>query len=444
MRVAERWFEHETVDDGVLRIRETHVDPFLQANLFLVRGRDRDVLVDTGLGIGSLRRELADLFERPVVAVATHRHFDHTGGLHEFDEVVVHRDDAPAVATADGFASLRIEDYPPEELSGYDPPASLLAALPHEGFELGAYAVAPVAPTRIVDEGDEIDLGDRTAHGPAPPRSHAGRDRPVGGGDADAVLRRLRLRERRPAGRAPRVEHPRLRPEHGAVARGPRSDRARRARRLVRPSATARADRRLRSGANVKPVFFATAQEFRAWLEEHHATATELWMGLYKKGSGRPSITWPEAVDEALCFGWVDSVRQRIDDERYMNRFTPRKPTSNWSAVNIRRVEELTKRRRMRAAGLKAFRERREGTAPYSYEQRHLAKLDPAQERRFRSKKQAWAWFQAQPKGYRTTAVYWVASAKKPETRERRLDTLIEDSAKGGVSHRCDRGPGGE
>jgi uncharacterized protein YdeI (YjbR/CyaY-like superfamily) len=181
----------------------------------------------------------------------------------------------------------------------------------------------------------------------------------------------------------------------------------------------------------MKPVFFATRKEFRAWLEEHHSTATELWMGLYKKGSGRPSITWPEAVDEALCFGWVDSVRQRIDDESYMNRFTPRKPTSNWSAVNIRRVEELTKRRLMRAAGLKAFRERREGTAPYSYEQRHLAKLDPAQEQRFRARREAWAWFHGQPKGYRTTAVYWVASARKPETKERRLDTLIEDSALG-------------
>ena len=182
----------------------------------------------------------------------------------------------------------------------------------------------------------------------------------------------------------------------------------------------------------MKPTFFATREAFRAWLEEHHATATELWMGLYKKGSGRPSITWSEAVDEALCFGWVDSVRHGIDDESYMNRFTPRKPNSNWSEVNIRRVEELTKQRRMRAAGLKAFRERREDTtAIYSYEQRHQAKLEPAQERRFRSSKRAWAWFQAQPKGYRTTAVYWVASAKKPETRERRLDTLIEDSSLG-------------
>jgi uncharacterized protein YdeI (YjbR/CyaY-like superfamily) len=182
----------------------------------------------------------------------------------------------------------------------------------------------------------------------------------------------------------------------------------------------------------VKPVFFATPREFRTWLDEHHATASELWVGFFKKGAGRPSITWPEAVDEALCFGWVDSVRQRIDDERYTNRFTPRKPTSNWSAINIRRVEELTNQRRMRAAGLKAFRERREDrTAIYSYEQRHQAKLDPAQERRFRARKDAWTWFQAQPKGYRTTAVYWVASAKKPETRERRLDTLIEDSARG-------------
>jgi uncharacterized protein YdeI (YjbR/CyaY-like superfamily) len=182
----------------------------------------------------------------------------------------------------------------------------------------------------------------------------------------------------------------------------------------------------------MKPTFFATRRDLRAWLDEHHDTATELWVGLYKKGSGRPSITWPEVVDEALCFGWIDGVRRGIDDQSYMNRLTPRKPNSNWSAVNIRRVQELTKRRRMRAAGLKAFRERREDkTATYSYEQRHQAKLDPAQERRFRSKKKAWEWFQTQPKGYRTTAVYWVMSAKRPETRERRLDTLIADSAKG-------------
>ena len=182
----------------------------------------------------------------------------------------------------------------------------------------------------------------------------------------------------------------------------------------------------------MNPTFFATPKEFRAWLQRHHASATELWVGLYRKGSGRPSITWPQAVDEALCFGWIDGVRQRIDDESYMNRFTPRKPNSNWSAVNVRRVEELTKRRRMRAAGLRAFRQRREDkTATYSYEQRHAVKLDPAFERRFRARKEAWSWFQAQPDGYRATARYWVMSAKKPETRERRLDTLIEDSANG-------------
>jgi len=159
--VAERWFEHRTVNDGVVLITEPNVDPFLRANLFLVRGRDRDLLVDSGLGLASLREGVAELFERPVVAVATHRHFDHTGGLHEFDEVVVHRDDADAVTNAEGFASLRIEDYPPEELSGYEAPPSLLTALPRDGFDVASYAVTPVTPTRVVDDGDVVDVGDR-------------------------------------------------------------------------------------------------------------------------------------------------------------------------------------------------------------------------------------------------------------------------------------------
>jgi len=181
----------------------------------------------------------------------------------------------------------------------------------------------------------------------------------------------------------------------------------------------------------MKPRFFATPEAFRAWLEEHHETATELWVGLYKKGSGRPSITWPEAVDEALCFGWIDSVRRSIDDDSYVNRFTPRKPDSNWSAVNARRVGELMKQGRMRPAGLEAFRRRTvDKTAIYSFEQRHEAKLDPAFERRFHSDREAWDWFQAQPNEYRTNSVYWVMSAKKQETRERRLAALIEDSAK--------------
>ena len=161
MRVAERWFEHEVVDDGLVRITEPHVDPFLRANLFLVRGRERDVLVDSGLGIVPLREELTELFERPVVAVATHRHFDHTGGLYEFDEVAVHRADAEAVANAKGFASLRTEDYDGHEVSGYDLPASLLSALPREGFDVADYRVRPAPPTRLLDEGDVVDLGDR-------------------------------------------------------------------------------------------------------------------------------------------------------------------------------------------------------------------------------------------------------------------------------------------
>lgn len=159
--MAERWFEHEVVDDGVVRIIEPHVDPFLRANLFLLRGRERDALIDSGLGIVPLREELTELFERPVVAVATHRHFDHTGGLYEFDEVAVHRADAEAVANAEGFASLRTEDYDEHEVSGYDLPSSLLSALPREGFDVSEYEVRPAPPTRILDEGDVIDLGDR-------------------------------------------------------------------------------------------------------------------------------------------------------------------------------------------------------------------------------------------------------------------------------------------
>lgn len=161
MEVAERWFEHETVGDGVVRITEPHVDPFLRANLYLVRGRDRDVLIDTGLGLASLVRRLPRLFERRVLAVATHRHFDHVGGLAEFDAVAVHRDDADAVATGEVFASLVIEDYPPEELSGYDAPEMLLTALPHEGFDPATYRIEPVTPTLVLDDGDVLDLGER-------------------------------------------------------------------------------------------------------------------------------------------------------------------------------------------------------------------------------------------------------------------------------------------
>jgi uncharacterized protein YdeI (YjbR/CyaY-like superfamily) len=182
----------------------------------------------------------------------------------------------------------------------------------------------------------------------------------------------------------------------------------------------------------LQPTFFATPSEFRTWLEEHHETIQELWVGFYKKGSGRPSITWPESVDEALCFGWIDGLRKGIDEISYTIRFTPRKPRSNWSAVNIKRVAELTDLRRMRPAGLKAFEARaEEKSGIYAYEQRHAAELDAAEEQQFRANKPAWDFFQSQAASYRKTAIWWIISAKKAETRHKRLATLIEDSEHG-------------
>jgi uncharacterized protein YdeI (YjbR/CyaY-like superfamily) len=181
-----------------------------------------------------------------------------------------------------------------------------------------------------------------------------------------------------------------------------------------------------------KPTFFATPAEFRSGLERHHDQETELWVGFYKKGSGKPSITWPESVDEALCFGWIDGIRKKIDEESYTNRFTPRNPRSNWSAINIKRVKELTAAGRMHPAGLAAFAQRAEDRAGlYSYENRKTARLHADQERRFRANDRAWAFFSAQPPGYRQTAIWWVVSAKREETRLKRLATLIDDSAHG-------------
>ena len=177
------------------------------------------------------------------------------------------------------------------------------------------------------------------------------------------------------------------------------------------------------------PTFFATPADFRAWFEAHHAHAQELLVGFYRKGSGKPSITWQEAVDEALCFGWIDGVRKSLDDASYTIRFTPRKPRSTWSAVNIRRVEELTRRGQMRSAGLKAFAARTDGNSGiYAYEQRQSARLEEADEQLFRANLQAWAFFQSQPPSYRRTAIWWVVSAKQAATRKKRLATLIQDS----------------
>jgi uncharacterized protein YdeI (YjbR/CyaY-like superfamily) len=182
----------------------------------------------------------------------------------------------------------------------------------------------------------------------------------------------------------------------------------------------------------MKTLFFKTPADFRAWLEKHHATKKELSVGFYKRNSGRPSITWPESVDAALCYGWIDGVRHSIDAVSYRIRFTPRKVTSTWSAINVRRVTELTKLGLMRAAGVTAFEARKgDKTGIYAYEQRRNAKLPRAFEKRFRANKKAWDFFQSQPPWYRRTTTHRVISAKQEETRLRRLAELIRDSELG-------------
>lgn len=179
-------------------------------------------------------------------------------------------------------------------------------------------------------------------------------------------------------------------------------------------------------------IFFSSAQELRSWLEQHHATETELWVGFYRKATGKQAFSWSEAVDQVLCFGWIDGVRRPLNDEAYIQRFTPRRPTSNWSAVNVAKVEELTKKGLMHPAGIAAFeRRRRDKTAVYSYEQRDKARFDEEQLALFQKDSAAWEFFTSQAPWYRRMATYWVVSAKKPETRARRLATLIEDSAAG-------------
>ena len=181
-----------------------------------------------------------------------------------------------------------------------------------------------------------------------------------------------------------------------------------------------------------KPRFFATPADFRRWLEDHHGTASELWVGFHKRGSGKPSITWPESVDEALCFGWIDGIRRSVDATSYRIRFTPRRASSTWSAVNTRRMAELIAVGRARPAGIEAFERRSEAKSGiYSYEQRRSAELGETYELRFRADREAWSYFQEQPPWYRRTATWWVVSAKREETRARRLATLIDCSARG-------------
>ena len=177
--------------------------------------------------------------------------------------------------------------------------------------------------------------------------------------------------------------------------------------------------------------FFGTPAELRKWFSANHETADELWVGFYRKDSGRKSITWAEAVDEALCVGWIDGIRQRVDDTSYTNRFTPRRKGSTWSAVNIARVEALTKEKRMHPAGLAAFAERKTyKSGIYSYEQRRDT-LEEPYAGMLRKHPRAWQFFQAQPPGYRKLAGWFILSAKRDETRLARFQRLLDACARG-------------
>jgi len=177
--------------------------------------------------------------------------------------------------------------------------------------------------------------------------------------------------------------------------------------------------------------FFPTPGQFGAWLSRNHDKASELWVGFRRKATGRPSITWPESVDEALCFGWIDGLRKSIDESSYRIRFTPRKPTSTWSSINIRRARALIEEGRMRPAGLKAFEARRENRSGiYAYEQR-TAEIPEPYAGALRKNAKARKFFEAQPPSYRKQASWWIVSAKREDTRQKRLEKLIAHSAKG-------------
>jgi uncharacterized protein YdeI (YjbR/CyaY-like superfamily) len=178
--------------------------------------------------------------------------------------------------------------------------------------------------------------------------------------------------------------------------------------------------------------FFDTPADLRAWFEKHHETAPELFVGYWKKGTGGTGVGHPEAIEQALCFGWIDSVARRIDEQRYQVRFTPRRKGSVWSAVNIAKIAELTERGLMRPAGTRAYEMRKpDQVGVYSYEQPEAVRFDAAQTARLQADEAAWEWFSKQPPGYRRSATHWVMTAKRPETRERRLAQLIADSAAG-------------
>lgn len=176
---------------------------------------------------------------------------------------------------------------------------------------------------------------------------------------------------------------------------------------------------------------FATPQALRLWFIAHHTSAAELWLAYWKKGSGQPSVTWQESVDEALCVGWIDGVRKRLDEQRYVIRFTPRRPGSIWSAVNLQRVAALTAEGRMLPAGLQVHAARDPAKAGiYSFEQR-LESFAPAHEAQFRAHAAAWAEFCSRPGTYRRAVMSWVANAKQAATQQRRLEAAIAHAARG-------------
>lgn len=185
--------------------------------------------------------------------------------------------------------------------------------------------------------------------------------------------------------------------------------------------------------ATSKPRYFKSPEAFRAWLARHHASKDELLVGYYKVATGRPSMTWSESVDQALCFGWIDGIRRRVDDERYSIRFTPRRPGSKWSDVNLKKVAKLKRAGLMAPAGLAAFEKRIVGRrAGYAYEE-NIKPFPAAMLREFRAHGEAWSFFREQAPSYRKKVTHWVTSAKQEATRERRLRKLIEACAKGEI-----------
>lgn len=175
-------------------------------------------------------------------------------------------------------------------------------------------------------------------------------------------------------------------------------------------------------------TFFATPAEFRHWLEQHHETEKELYVGFYKVGSGKPSITWPQSVDEALSFGWIDGIRKSIDETSYMIRFTPRKTKSIWSAVNLKRIGELIEQNLVKPAGLKVFQERDPKKAGLYSHERENQPLDPAFEAQLKANEKAWQFFHKQAPSYQKAVRNWIMSAKQVETRLKRLANLIDES----------------